>query len=77
MISDLYPKARNPAEVKQLLDKYLTVKEDVDFDFEELLSELVCATLNIRPSLKVLRFLKVIILVSLLADAVNASMRPR
>jgi hypothetical protein len=39
MISDLYPKAKNPAKVKQLLDKYLTVKEDVDFDFEELLTE--------------------------------------
>jgi predicted ATPase len=39
MISDLYPKAKNPAKVKQLLDKYLTVKEDVDFEFEELLTE--------------------------------------
>jgi hypothetical protein len=39
MISDLYPKAKNLAKVKQLLDKYLTVKEDVDFEFEELLTE--------------------------------------
>jgi hypothetical protein len=39
MISDLYPRAKNPAKVKQLLDKYLVVQEDVDFEFEELLTE--------------------------------------
>ena len=39
MIADLYPRAKNPAKVKSLLDKYLVVQEDVDFDFEEFLDE--------------------------------------
>jgi hypothetical protein len=39
MIADLYPRATQPAKIKKLLDKYLVVQEDVDFEFEELLTE--------------------------------------
>jgi hypothetical protein len=39
MIADLYPRAKQPAKIKKLLDKYLVVQEDLDFDFEELLTE--------------------------------------
>jgi hypothetical protein len=38
MIADLYPRAKNQQNQK-LLDKYLVVQEDVDFEFEELLTE--------------------------------------
>lgn len=37
MIADLYPRAKNPAKVKTLMDKYLS--EDIDFEFEQLLTE--------------------------------------
>jgi hypothetical protein len=39
MIADLYPRARQPAKIKSLLDKYLVVQEDLDLEFEELLTE--------------------------------------
>ena len=39
MIADLYPRAKQPAKIKKLLDKYLVVQEDVDFEFEDLLTE--------------------------------------
>jgi len=39
MIADLYPRAKNPAKIKSLLDKYLVVQEDLDLEFEELLTE--------------------------------------
>jgi hypothetical protein len=39
MIADLYPRAKQPAKIKKLLDKYLVVQEDLDFEFEELLTE--------------------------------------
>ena len=39
MIADLYPKAKQPAKIKSLLDKYLVVQEDVNLEFEELLTE--------------------------------------
>ena len=38
IINSLYPRALKPKKIKTLLDKYLSIKEDLDFQFLELLS---------------------------------------